>query len=230
MPFSLEGFAFFTEAIFLGVYLYGLGPRPAARCTSSPASWSPERRMSALFVVLANAWMNAPAGFSSAASRSTSTRSRHVRARRRRARSLHMLLAATRHGFGRRGHPRGAAPARAASALSPRGARLALVVAVPAPRCCSRSPDDFAPRVGAASQPMKLAALEGAVPHRARRALALGGWPEPGGAEDAPRRIEIPRRAVVPGATPPRRARCGASMRCRGTTGRRTRWCTSRSR
>src|ERR671918_2938580 len=23
MPFSLEGFAFFTEAIFLGVYLYG---------------------------------------------------------------------------------------------------------------------------------------------------------------------------------------------------------------
>jgi len=23
IPFSLEGFAFFTEAIFLGVYLYG---------------------------------------------------------------------------------------------------------------------------------------------------------------------------------------------------------------
>src|SRR3989440_13003826 len=31
MPFSLEGFAFFTEAIFLGIYLYGwdLIPRPA---------------------------------------------------------------------------------------------------------------------------------------------------------------------------------------------------------
>ena len=30
MPFSLEGFAFFLEAIFLGLYLYGwqkLGPR-----------------------------------------------------------------------------------------------------------------------------------------------------------------------------------------------------------
>src|SRR6202158_5781347 len=25
MPFSLEGFAFFTEAVFLGVYLYGWG-------------------------------------------------------------------------------------------------------------------------------------------------------------------------------------------------------------
>ena len=32
MPFSLEGFAFFTEAIFIGVYLYGwnrLSPLPA---------------------------------------------------------------------------------------------------------------------------------------------------------------------------------------------------------
>ena len=37
MPFSLEGFAFFTEAIFLGIY--------------------------AVFVVWANSWMNPPAGF-----------------------------------------------------------------------------------------------------------------------------------------------------------------------
>src|SRR5574338_1389097 len=30
MPFSLEGFAFFTEAIFLGIYLYGwTGVRPS---------------------------------------------------------------------------------------------------------------------------------------------------------------------------------------------------------
>src|ERR1700761_5049365 len=28
MPFSLEGFAFFTEAIFLGIYLYGWGKVP----------------------------------------------------------------------------------------------------------------------------------------------------------------------------------------------------------
>src|SRR6266540_5538182 len=28
MPFSLEGFAFFTEAIFLGIYLYGWGRIP----------------------------------------------------------------------------------------------------------------------------------------------------------------------------------------------------------
>ena len=29
MPFSLEGFAFFTEAIFLGIYLYGWNARSA---------------------------------------------------------------------------------------------------------------------------------------------------------------------------------------------------------
>ena len=31
MPFSLEGFAFFTEAIFLGIYLYGWGRMPPGR-------------------------------------------------------------------------------------------------------------------------------------------------------------------------------------------------------
>ena len=37
MPFSLEGFAFFTEAIFLGIYLYGwdkVSPRGALACGS----------------------------------------------------------------------------------------------------------------------------------------------------------------------------------------------------
>ena len=29
MPFSLEGFAFFTEAIFLGIYLYGWNRVPS---------------------------------------------------------------------------------------------------------------------------------------------------------------------------------------------------------
>ncbi len=52
MPFSLEGFAFFTEAIFLGLYLAGWNRLP-------PLSGA----LSGMFVVTANAWMNAPAGF-----------------------------------------------------------------------------------------------------------------------------------------------------------------------
>ncbi len=39
MPFSLEGFAFFTEAIFLGIYLYGWD-RISPRAHSGPASSS----------------------------------------------------------------------------------------------------------------------------------------------------------------------------------------------
>src|SRR6266850_296002 len=63
MPFSLEGFAFFTEAVFLGVYLYGwdrISPRAhlAAGCAVAVSGM-----LSAVFVVIANAWMNAPTGF-----------------------------------------------------------------------------------------------------------------------------------------------------------------------
>jgi cytochrome d ubiquinol oxidase subunit I len=63
MPFSLEGFAFFTEAIFLGVFLYGWKRvRPLAHWLSG-LMVAASGMASAVFVVTANAWMNAPAGF-----------------------------------------------------------------------------------------------------------------------------------------------------------------------
>src|SRR3954466_3526910 len=63
MPFSLEGFAFFTEAIFLGIYLYGWERvSPRAHLLAGVAV-TVSGALSALFVVLANAWMNSPAGF-----------------------------------------------------------------------------------------------------------------------------------------------------------------------
>src|SRR2546426_822631 len=63
LPFALEGFAFFIEAIFLGLYLYGwerLSPRAHWLC-SFPLWIS--GAFSAWFIVSANAWMNTPAGF-----------------------------------------------------------------------------------------------------------------------------------------------------------------------
>lgn len=63
MPFSLEGFAFFLEAIFLGIYLYGWNR------VSPWAHWYAgvvvafSGMISGVFVVTANAWMNVPAGF-----------------------------------------------------------------------------------------------------------------------------------------------------------------------
>src|ERR671919_3093064 len=63
MPFSLEGFAFFTEAIFLGIYLYGW--ERVGRLAHWFAGWMVALSgvVSGIFVVMANAWMNQPAGF-----------------------------------------------------------------------------------------------------------------------------------------------------------------------
>src|SRR3954447_7746841 len=63
MPFSLEGFAFFTEAIFLGVYLYGWNRISARAHLASGVLVAVSGALSGIFVVIANAWMNAPAGF-----------------------------------------------------------------------------------------------------------------------------------------------------------------------
>src|SRR5258708_7120988 len=63
LPFSAEGFAFFIEAIFLGLYLYGWDRLPPVGhwLTSIPIALS--GAASSVFVVMANAWMNTPAGF-----------------------------------------------------------------------------------------------------------------------------------------------------------------------
>jgi cytochrome d ubiquinol oxidase subunit I len=63
MPFSLEGFAFFTEAIFLGIYLYGWERVPPWAHLGSGAIVALSGAASAVFVVIANAWMNTPTGF-----------------------------------------------------------------------------------------------------------------------------------------------------------------------
>ena len=63
LPFTAEGFAFFLEAIFLGLYLYGWNRlTPLAHwLTGIPVAVS--GALSSVFVVMANAWMNSPSGF-----------------------------------------------------------------------------------------------------------------------------------------------------------------------
>jgi len=63
MPFSLEGFAFFLEAIFLGVYLYGWDRVPPFIHWLSGVIVAASGVLSGVFVVIANAWMNTPTGF-----------------------------------------------------------------------------------------------------------------------------------------------------------------------
>ncbi|WP_202595000.1 cytochrome ubiquinol oxidase subunit I [Blastopirellula marina] len=63
LPFTLEGFAFFTEGIFVGIYLYGwnrLAPFHHWLCGLPIALAG---TMSAWFVVTTNSFMNCPQGF-----------------------------------------------------------------------------------------------------------------------------------------------------------------------
>lgn len=63
MPFSLEGLAFFIEAIFLGIYLYGWDRVPKTAHWISGLMVLLGGMLSGIFVVTANAWMNTPTGF-----------------------------------------------------------------------------------------------------------------------------------------------------------------------
>jgi cytochrome d ubiquinol oxidase subunit I len=63
LMFTLEGFMFFLEAIFLGLYLYGwdrLSPRLHWLCSFPVVITG---ALASLFVVAVNSWMNTPTGF-----------------------------------------------------------------------------------------------------------------------------------------------------------------------
>ena len=180
MPFSLEGFAFFTEAIFLGIYLYGwerIGPRAHL---ASGIIVAVSGAASAAFVVLVNAWMNAPVGFR------TAVEGRLVdidpvagmQSPAAFQQALHMLLAAyAATGMAVAGiHAflllKGRAPAFHRRALA-----IALIVGAPAALLQPLS-GDLSARVVAVTQPMKLAALEGQWDTEHGAPLRIGGLPD----------------------------------------------------
>ncbi|MDT0650382.1 cytochrome ubiquinol oxidase subunit I [Autumnicola edwardsiae] len=63
MPFSLEGAAFFVEAIALGFYLYGWNKLPENFHWFTGIIIGISGVASGILVVSANGWMNAPSGF-----------------------------------------------------------------------------------------------------------------------------------------------------------------------
>lgn len=63
MPFSLEGTAFFIEAIALGFFLYGWGRLKPWFHWATGLIVGLSGLASGILVVAANAWMNSPAGF-----------------------------------------------------------------------------------------------------------------------------------------------------------------------
>ena len=61
--FAIEGFAFFTEAIFLGIYLYGWQKVSPGAHIMAGGVVALSGITSGVVVVMANGWMNTPRGF-----------------------------------------------------------------------------------------------------------------------------------------------------------------------
>lgn len=179
MPFSLEGFAFFTEAIFLGIYFYGWERVSPRAHLGAGAVVAASGAASAAFVVVANAWMNTPVGFrivdgalrdidpiaamcSPAAFPET----------------LHMLLAAyTATGFAVAGIHALVLLRAPESVFHRHALGIALVVAVPAALLQPIS-GDISARYVARWQPAKLATLEGQFRSERGAPLRIGGLPD----------------------------------------------------
>lgn len=63
LAFAFEGISFFTEAIFLGIYVYGWGRLPGRAHSLMLIPMMLSGVAGGFFVVSVNAWMNAPTGF-----------------------------------------------------------------------------------------------------------------------------------------------------------------------
>jgi cytochrome d ubiquinol oxidase subunit I len=179
MPFSLEGFAFFTEAIFLGVYLYGWERiSPQAHLWAGVAV-AVSGAASGIFVVIANAWMNAPAGFELQGGQVVNVDP--IAAMGNAAavsQTIHMTLAAyAATGFAVAGIHALFLLKDPGNAFHRRALQIALIVGAPAAVLQPLS-GDLSARHIAVHQPVKLAAAEAVFHTQAGAPLTVGGWPD----------------------------------------------------
>ncbi|MBX5465713.1 MAG: cytochrome ubiquinol oxidase subunit I [Clostridia bacterium] len=174
----LEGFAFFVEAVFLGLYLYGWERLPAWAHWASGLLVAAAGSASSLLVTAANAWMQLPSGRMAALADPLAAVMRNPVWW---PMALHSTLAAwTAAAFAlaggeawsllRRPHAREAARHAAGLRLA---MALGLVGAVAMPLS-----GDAGGRVVAALEPVKLAAMEARFATRAAAPLYVGGLPD----------------------------------------------------
>lgn len=176
LAFAFEGIAFFTEAIFLGIYVYGWGRLPGAAHSLMLVPIMASGVIGSFMVVAVNAWMNAPTGFTLVDGEPTDIDP--IAAIFNDAaflQFLHMLLAAYMVvGFS-------IASVYAVGMLRGRTDRLhRLGLAVPLTFAVLLTPlqpvvGHFAAQRIADDQPIKLAAIEGLVETEERANLEIGG-------------------------------------------------------
>lgn len=193
MPFSLEGFAFFTEAIFLGVYLYGWNRVSPKMHLFSGVLVAVSGAISAVFVVIANAWMNAPTGFDVVNGKPVNIDPVAAMANPGAFHeTLHMVLAAyAATGFAVAGIHAYLLRKDPSNVFHRRALSVVLTIAIPAAILQPIS-GDLSARAAARVQPMKLAAMEGQFRTERGAPLRLGGIPDQR-ARETRYAIEVPK-------------------------------------
>jgi cytochrome d ubiquinol oxidase subunit I len=192
MPFSLEGFAFFMEAIFLGLYLYGWDRLAPWTHWAAGVLVAVSGTVSGIFVVFANAWMNTPVGFDLVDGRVTRIDPLAAMANPAApVEALHMTLAAFAavglavaaiHAHQLRRDPANLFHRRAMGIALSVGGAAALLQPVSG---------DLSAQHVARHQPVKLAAMEAQYETERGAPLRIGGWPDEE-AETTRWAVEIP--------------------------------------
>lgn len=179
MPFSLEAFAFFLEAIFLGVYFYGWNRISERAHLAAGVVVAMSGALSGIFVVFANAWMNAPRGF--VLKDGVLSDIDPIAAMLNPAsfpQALHMTLAAyASTGFVVAGIHAFLLLRKRGTPFNIKALGIALAVGVPAAIVQPIS-GDIAARFVARQQPAKLAAMEARFTTERGAPLTIGGWPD----------------------------------------------------
>jgi cytochrome d ubiquinol oxidase subunit I len=190
LPFTIEGIAFFIEAIFVGIYLYSWDRLPPRVHLISGVPIIVAGVASAFFVVCANSWMNTPRGFTISGGRLTHVDPWSAMFNPATGpETTHMILAALMvTGFG-------VASVYAVAILRGRRDRyhrIGLLVSLSGAAILTPVQimvGDWAARMVAQEQPSKLAAMEGLATTTRGAPEALGGYFSGGRLHDA---IKIP--------------------------------------
>jgi cytochrome d ubiquinol oxidase subunit I len=178
--FALEGYAFFVEAIFLGLYLYGwdrLPPRQHWWCGVAVAT---SGALSGILVLATNAWMQNPVGFVAGPDgRPAGVDAWAVLLNPAwPPMALHSTLATYQAvGFAAAGTYAWTLWRRPGDRYAFLGLRIAMVVASVAAAAQPLSGDWLAKRAHV-HQPAKLAAMEGQFVTERGAPLRIGGWPD----------------------------------------------------
>ena len=179
MPFSLEGFAFFTEAIFLGIYLFGWDRTPELLHLLSGVVVVISGAVSAIFVTFVNAWMNTPVGFTLVDGEFRAIEPlKAMLSPASIPEAVHMLLAAyCAVGFAAAGVHSWLILRRGRNRFDEVALSIALSVGGVAVLAQGLSGDALA-RMVARTQPVKLASLEGQFQTEVGAPLRIGGLPD----------------------------------------------------